>query len=197
MGVALYEIIRKTHLYTGLSLLTFVVMYFVTGYVMIHGSWFPTSELRRTIRMELVPGAPELSPEAWSGYLQDRFGLSGKRLPPQPLKDGRLRFRYAHPGVVHEVTLSAGRDSAQVVRTDEPFLRLMNSYHRLRGYEGGGIYVLWSLLYDLASAAMILFAISGIYMWYKLTRRRWPGWVLLGLSLGYTIATVIYLVRAS
>ena len=192
----MYETIRKTHLYTGLSLLTFVVMYFVTGWFMIHGSWFPASELRRSTRLEVLSGVPEMSPEACAAYLQDRFDLRGKPAPPQQMKDGRWRYRYAHPGVAYEVTLSAGRDSAQIVRTEEPFLRLMNSYHRLRGYGEGGFYSLWSLLYDLASAALILFAISGIYMWYKLTRRRWPGWLLLGLSFGYTVATMIYLVHA-
>ena len=192
----MYETIRKIHLYTGLSLLTFVGMYFVTGYVMIHGSWFPTLEIQRTLRLEPLSGAKEMSPEACAVYLQDRFGLRGKRLPPQQLKDGRWRFRYAHPGVAYEATVSSGRDSVQIARSDETFLRLMNSYHRLRGYGGGWLYDLWSLLYDLASLAMILFPISGIYMWYKLTRRRWPGWVLLGLSFSFAAVTVLYLVYA-
>ena len=37
----MYDLIRKIHLYTGLTLLAFVLMYFVTGYVMIHHDLFP------------------------------------------------------------------------------------------------------------------------------------------------------------
>ena len=36
-----YTLLRKIHLYAGLAILTFVIMYFVTGYPMIHGKWFP------------------------------------------------------------------------------------------------------------------------------------------------------------
>jgi len=32
---------------------------------------------------------------------------------------------------------------------------------------GGWLYDLWAVVYDLASASMILFALSGIYLWHQ------------------------------
>ena len=52
---------------------------------------------------------------------------------------------------------------------------------------------MWTLLYDLASLALIVFAFSGIYMWYKLTTRRSIGWIVLGASFTYAAAIVSYL----
>lgn len=45
-----YNVIRKTHLYAGLVLLVFVVMYFVTGYPIIHNQWFDAQDPVKTER---------------------------------------------------------------------------------------------------------------------------------------------------
>jgi hypothetical protein len=192
----MYETIRKIHLYTGLSLLAFVAMYFVTGYVIIHEGWLPAGSLSRSSYRAPLSKGGEKPPEAYAVDLQEQFGLRGKRLPPQRLQDGRWRFRYVRPGVSYEAVVSAAGDSVQVTRSDEPLRRVLIGFHRLHGYGGGWLYDLWAFMYDLASAAMILFALSGIYMWYKLTRKRLLGWVILGLSFSYAAATLLYLVHA-
>ena len=38
----MYDLIRKIHLYCGLIILIFLMMYFVSGYMMIHRPWFVT-----------------------------------------------------------------------------------------------------------------------------------------------------------
>ena len=189
----MYEILRKTHLYTGMVLLVFIVMYFSTGYVIIHNRWFPNSQ-EKTARTEPLPADAATDPEARAVYLQNTFHLSGQRQPPEGLNDGRWCYRYRHPGENHEAVVSAAGDSVRITTTEVGFKGIMNGFHRLRGYEGGGLYILWAFLYDLASLAMILFAASGIYMWYKLTRKRLLGWAFLGIGFGYTAITVLYIV---
>jgi hypothetical protein len=192
----MYETIRKIHLYTGLTLLTFVVMYFITGYVLVHGDWFPGRDPQKSVRSEPLGRAEEKPPEAYSASLQEQFDLRGRRVPPQRLKDGRWRFRYVRPGTSYEALVSSAGDSVQITRSEERFRGTMVGFHRLHGYGGGWLYDLWAFAYDLASAAMVLFSLSGIYMWYRLTRRRWPGWIVLGLGFSYAAATVLYLVHA-
>jgi hypothetical protein len=63
-------------------------------------------------------------------------------------------------------------------------------------YGGGWLYNLWVVFYDLASLALIVFAITGVYMWYKLEGRKRLGWILLGLSFAYAGAMVLYLIYA-
>lgn len=52
------------------------------------------------------------------------------------------------------------------------------------------------MVYELASAAMVVFAATGIYLWYKLTRRPLLGWMLLALSFSFAGGTILYLVHA-
>ena len=68
--------------------------------------------------------------------------------------------------------------------------------HRMHNYGGNILYLLWVLLYDLASLSLILFGLTGVYLWYKLTTKRLLGWVILGLGYGYTAATILFLVYA-
>jgi hypothetical protein len=46
---------------------------------------------------------------------------------------------------------------------------------------------------DLASAAMLLFALSGVYLWWKITPNRLPGMLCLGAGIGFTTAIVLHL----
>jgi hypothetical protein len=68
--------------------------------------------------------------------------------------------------------------------------------HHLSGFEGGKIYEIWGVMLDLVCVAMIVFALSGIYLWYKLTKRHLLGWLVLSASVCYTAATAIYCVCA-
>ena len=49
------------------------------------------------------------------------------------------------------------------------------------------------LFCDLASLSLILFALTGIYLWWRLARRRFWGYVCLAVSWGYTGVTIAYL----
>ena len=40
----MYDAIRKIHLYCGLIVLLMLMMYFFSGYVMIHRAWFGGQE---------------------------------------------------------------------------------------------------------------------------------------------------------
>ena len=192
----MYDLIRKIHLYSGLTLLAFVLMYFVSGYVMTHHDWFPGGDPRKTVREEPLASAPGADPEAYSALLQRQLGLSGKRQPPSRGKDGSWKFVYVRPGVTHEALVPASGDRVRITRSDQDTRGTLVGLHRLHGYGGGWLYDLWAVVYDLSSAAMVLFAVSGIYLWYKLTKRRLLGWVLLAVSFAFATGTVLYLVRS-
>jgi hypothetical protein len=191
-----YDTIRRIHLYTGVGLLAFVVMYFVTGYVLIHHDWFPGAEPVKSTREETLTPAPGLSPEEYAVLLQRQCGLAGKRQPPVRMKDGGWKFAYARPGLAHEVVVPPSGDRVRITTSQSSTRETLVHFHRLHGYGGGRLYDLWMVLYDLASASMIVFALSGIYLWYKLTKRRLLGWTLLAASFAFATGTVLYLVHA-
>ena len=55
---------------------------------------------------------------------------------------------------------------------------------------------IWGVMVDAVCVAMLVFALSGVYLWYKLTKRHTLGWIILTISIGYTAATAIYCVCA-
>ena len=99
-------------------------------------------------------------------------------------------------GTRHEVVVSPGRDEVRVTTTRRPSAGVIVGLHRLHKGGGGWKYDLWMVLYDAACLALILFAASGIYLWFKRTQKRALGWTLLALSFGYATAVTLYLVHA-
>ena len=192
----MYDTVRKVHLYAGMALVAFVVMYFVTGYVLIHHEWFPRGEPNVTTWEESLTPAPGATPEEFSALLQKQFDLSGKRQPPQRKKDGSWEFEYFRPGVLHEATVNPAGDRVTIKRSDFGAAQTLVGFHRLHGYGGGWLYDVWMVVFDLASFSMILFAVTGIYLWYKLTKRRALGWAVLATGFAFAAGTVIYLVHA-
>ena len=64
--------------------------------------------------------------------------------------------------------------------------------HRLHGYGVGGLYDLWAFVYDLASASMIVFSLSGIFLWHQTTKKRMAGWICLGASFAFAALMILY-----
>lgn len=192
----MYTLLRKIHLYTGLTLLVMVLMYFVTGYLMIHYKWFPDPAPRKQTRTVAVPQAEGKDPAAYAIQIQEQFGLRGRRVRPQQRKDGGWTFLYYRPGEEFEVAVSAGGKTAEITHQEQGTVGMLVGFHRLHRYGGGWQYSVWAFLYDLASLAMIVFPLTGIYMWYKLTQKRLLGWILLGFSLAYSAGNMLYLVYA-
>ena len=193
----MYTVIRKIHLYTGLALFAFVVMYFVTGYVMVHHDWFGEKPAVKTTRTETLAGGLPSGTEDASAALQEMFGLNGMRYEPVRRGDGTWRFAYRRPGVDIEAVVSADGRSVKITETRRDGVGTLVGLHRLHGYRGGWAYYAWAVMYDLASIAMIVFAVSGVYLWYKLTRRRTLGWIVLGTGVAYTVGMIVYLVHAA
>ena len=189
----MYPLIRRIHLFTGLLLLVFVLMYFASGYVMIHNGWFNKPGPVTSTRTVALNYSGDASDEALSRHLQETFDLRGKRNPPNHRKDGSRQFNFTRPGTTFEAVVSQDVRQVSITRKESGFVGLANGMHRLHGYGGGRIYDAWALLYDLASAALILFAITGIVLWYQSTPQRLPGLICLGLSFGFSTAMILYL----
>ena len=89
--------------------------------------------------------------------------------------------------------MSADLKSAAVTEQHFGWQRVSWGFHRLHGYGGGWLYDLRGVLCDLASASMIVFSITGVVLWHRLARPRWPGWVVLACGLAFTASTLGYL----
>ena len=131
-------------------------------------------------------------PEAWSSYIQDKFNIHGKRQPVRELKDGSLRINFFHPGYGTEALVAPDRQSVQITTTAGHFRYLMVGFHRTHVYGAGPLYDFWCFLYDLASASCIVFALTGILIWYTARQRDPWGWPCLLSGFGLTLMMCLY-----
>jgi hypothetical protein len=92
-----------------------------------------------------------------------------------------------------EAVLPPGRPELEVTRTEHGLLRTLRNLHVMTGYGGGPVFIAWSVMLDLVSLAVIAFAVSGVYLWYRHARRRRLGWIVLVGSWGYTTGLIAYL----
>lgn len=191
-----YTLLRKVHLYSGLAVLAFVIVYFVSGYPMIHPTWFPNPEAVKETRIEPLRYNGPKDPPAYSEYLQKAFDLRGQVTRRRRQKDGGWEFRYSRPGTVYEAVVAPAGDIVRITTVRDNAVQTIIAFHELHGYGGGKLYNLWAILLDLVSFSLIVFAFSGVYLWFKLTKKRLLGWILLGVSYGYAAATVLYLMYA-
>lgn len=187
------EKIRKIHLYSGLSLLAFIVMYFISGFMIFQGQLFPQSGPDQRTRMIQVSIPDELDIDRTGNWLAEQFDLRGKPQPPRTFDDGRVRYGFFRPGINIQATLDADRKRVEIATTRGDYRNTMVGYHRMHGYNTNFVWTLWAVMYDLASAGCILFAISGIWIWASSREKDKTSWVMFVLGWGMTITIVLYL----
>lgn len=190
----MHSIVRQIHLYSALVLLAFVLMYFVTGYVLTRQSWFgepqSAAETRR-VALDAAALSGEPGETAFAMRLQNLMDLAGKPAPARRLGGGRWEFSFHKPGYNAKAVLDADRSAAEITETRHGWQRVMIGFHRLHGYGGGWLYILWAIVYDVASLSMIAFAVSGVWLWHGMTKNRLAGWIVLAAGFAYTAGVIL------
>jgi len=186
----MYSIIRKLHLFASFFLATFILMYFVTGFVMIFEQYFKREHNDMNIKEAMVHTRP-LNADDIVARLQSQFKLRGQY--SVRFQDQRAVVNFRHPGEMTEVIVPYETDSVFISKRKGNIYFTMHQFHRLHGFYGGLNYVVWSLVYDLSALSMIVFALSGFYLWYKSERYKGSGWIVFAVSTFITFGTIIYL----
>ncbi len=170
-----YSTIKKIHLYACLSTVAFLLMFIVTSYLMIHHQWFDHEEHRETSDVDL--GFRVDTEEDWQ-KLVDRFDVKGRLYRSSTNKDGHQVRIYETANNSNRITLSADRTKAQMVLTSERGANILVGIHRHRGYGGALQYNLYALFLDLLGVSLIVFAITGVIMWFKLLKNNRIAWII-------------------
>ena len=185
----MYSLIRTIHLYACFFLAAFVMMYFVTGLIMIYESDFKRANQEFKMR-EAMTYDRLLNTGTLVEALQRRFDIRGQYT--LRVEDQRTLINFRHPGATAEVIIPHDVDSVFVTKRIGNVFSTMHQFHRLHGFYGGLNYIAWSVMYDLSAVSMIIFALSGFYLWYKSERVRVIGWLVFGASTILTALTIIY-----
>jgi hypothetical protein len=183
--VNLYQLIRQIHMYAAFITITFLVMYFVTGYLMNNPQWFdqekPAPDIK-TISMK----KPDVSNEELHKQLKNKLEISG-RFHNSWTNEGTTYYEYQSMLRQTIVYFDSTNSTATVEVSDKNTMGSITAYHRLHKYGGPPAYNFYILLMDLASLALIIFVITGIYMWLSYAQFRWLGVSFLVAGIAYTV----------
>lgn len=189
--MSFYKLIRKIHLIATLLLATFILMYFVTGFMMIFEETFPRDNVEVYKIKERVDGIKAINADSLVNWSAFKYRLRGRHSINE--NNERIVVDFSHPGTIAKVRVLRSMDSVHVEVKKGNFNTVLQQYHRLHGYAGGWTYKMWAFVYDLSAISMIVFSITGLYLWYKTERKRLAGWLVLIASTLLTFSTIYYL----
>lgn len=197
----MYNPIRKFHLWCGLIILTFVMMYAVSGAIMTHRPWFAAAAHRPAPTTQAVALDPSIatdqSKEHLAADVQRQLKLEGRIQFPlsQPSADV-ARFWVNHPGTELRVDVSKKEKLIRLSLQREPWVGKLIMLHKVSGYDAHPAYDAFAFFADLTGVAMILFAFTGVYLWWKTAKNRLWGVLCLIASCAYGVGMMLYFAYA-
>jgi hypothetical protein len=170
------KINRRTHLYLGLFLVPWLLMYGVSSFIIIHESWFRADkepaweplfekEYRRPSSKD-----EDLRPTA-QAILKD-CNLEGAFWTDKPDADTLRIDRFSFWGstrLTFSIKAEKLKAERQRMRPNQAVVRM----HFRGGYEQPTFWdKFWGFLVDLACIGIIVWVASGLLMWWRLPRLR-------------------------
>ena len=178
---------RRTHLYLGMALLPWFLMYGLSSIPFAHTAFFerrdaarglPMWTLRATHTVDLPVSEDPRELRALGAALLRQAGVSAGsfgvyRQSPTQLNVYAYSFR-------HSTQLKYFIDQQRMTVEDRRFRwdQFLTGMHGRGGFEQEGLLDRsWSVIVDLVCAAILLWIATGLYMWWGLPASRAWGWV--------------------
>ena len=184
-------VVRRIHLYLGLALLPWVVLFGISSYPFSHPTteqptW--TVQADRPYTSDIPPGADL---RAIGGRIHADAGFSGGFYVNQP---NPQRVTVHHPDFFHPSRINYFMDQRRLLveRREIVWRQVLTSMHAHAGYELGGFWnVVWAVIIDVLCLALVLWIASGLVMWWMLPGSRNWGWVAIAAGLA-TFAVLVF-----
>lgn len=186
------RILRSLHLYTGLFLLPWILIYGTSAFCLNHNQWIrDTFNIKpphwETVReVEFVPDDtfPD-EPAEQANVILKRLDLDGAHnIIGRPNPDrmvinrvcatGNYRITWRRPGSL--ITVEKQKSFS--------LYRLIHFLHFRGGYfQPYFVNIAWAVIVDAVSVSMWLWALSGVYLWWRRSRKLLIGLVCLVVGL--------------
>jgi len=169
------KLVRRSHMYLALFLFPWLLMYALSTLAMNHRAMFAPAPAYETERELIYDGTlPDGAPlRVISEQLLASVDLDGAHNVNRR-KDGAIVI--TRNDLVSPRRLTYTPEDRRLVIEKVPVraVPMLERFHRRRGYATGyTLDTVWAVTVDVAIAAMIFWALSGLWMWWemKATRR--------------------------
>ena len=189
---------RRIHFYLGLYLLFFIWLFSISGLVLNNGSW-PFADFwpeREETASTLPIDPPSADGDlALARELMGQLRLDGEVNTTERSPDGtEFTFQVVRPGITVNVEADLAASRAEVRETRVNAWGVMSALHHFTGVSmtdperqrDWWLTTLWSLAMDAVAVGLVVLVGTGIYMWWRVKRRRMLGVLVLasGLACG-------------
>jgi len=193
-GLDINRLLKKIHFTVSIFIFVFALVYVFSGLVIAKGNWFshqPDTVIKMVYPLNYHPDSTRV--KQFGNDIKQQFDISG-RMSYQRNWKKELVFTYYRPMVRNVVTVHPALDSITVVCTKNiNFHEANKRIHRVHGFQGGIFYVIWGTLLDLTAISMIIFAVTGILIWFRWRRFMRAGWFIIVPTVMLAIVMVIFL----
>ncbi|HXW05732.1 MAG TPA: PepSY-associated TM helix domain-containing protein [Vicinamibacterales bacterium] len=176
----LSRLVRRTHMYLALSLFPWMLMYALSTLVMNHRAMFtarfgegpPPFDREREVPYRGSFADPG-NPRAVAREILASLRLEGAYTVAKG-RDGALVINRNDLIAPRRLTYSPAAQTVTVERMRYRANAFLERFHRRRGYATGyALDTAWAVTVDLVIVAMLVWVLSGLWMWWemKVTRR--------------------------
>jgi hypothetical protein len=210
MSKPFYLVTRDLHLYLGLFISPFVLLFAISDFFLVH-SWIPGAAGNRDVSTALVsnlklpPDLDRLSGRPLVDALHpllDQLGVHGevqnvRRFP----REHRLDIPVTVPGRETSVVIDLDSHSAQIKRRTTGVWDAMAVLHKAPGPHLTAIrmnwfmFRVWRWLADATAYLMLFISVSGIYLWAVLRAERRAGLILLAAG-AFSFFGIVYVLSS-
>jgi|SRR5215467_35041 len=187
-----YVVTKDLHLYFGLFISPFVLLFAVSVFFLVH-AWIPGISRETTVRAVEHIGLPDIAYTSNGGDQVEalrpvlgKLGVSGevnfvRRIP----KEHRLIVPILIPGRETTVELNFETHAAVITEHRTSTWDALVHLHKMPGphnanIRGNSLYIrLWRWLADSTVYLIVFISISGIYLWAVLRAERRIGFILI------------------
>jgi len=188
----MYRFLRNTHLVLGLFGCLYVLVYGVSSIRFSHRNWFPITTTSRVSKVT-IPGEAGGSARSVARELMDKHGLSGDLIGGKVTPEG-FEFQLVKAGIRYGVEYTKSTGEALITARKPDFMSMLVSLHVEHGlWHEDPVREALGILVGIVSVALVILALTGIYLWFKLHEERKMGIVLLVLSVSYSLTAMVLL----
>jgi hypothetical protein len=190
-------IIRRTHLYLGMLLMPWLLVYGLSTLALNHGDWFKSHRPADPQFVLLWDRQQPLTVPLQEGNLREvvRGILDAQKLegPFFAQQQGR-RININVQNFIEPTKLTYDLDR-QMLRAEKKkfsWVEVLIRLHFRVGYnDAGPLATIWPIIVDLFCVTMLIWIITGLILWWKVRESRRWGWAAVGA--GFLTITVLLL----
>jgi len=175
-------VIRRTHMYLGLFLFPWMLMYALSTVVMNHRAFFterygagpvPYEKERQFAYDGSFPATADL--RTISRQILTSAGLDGAHGVSRR-KDNAIVITRSDLVTPRRLTYDPAARTVLIERMARRPDAFLERFHRRRGYATGyALDTVWAVSVDAVIVAMVFWVLSGLWMWWEMKATRVPG----------------------